>query len=119
PFIPMLNAEPVACPQLPTTLPTLDEILNRDGVTEENAAEYLLRMTEQETPTGHVFTLHAELEGGKLLPLFEQLLAGWQAQGYEAVSMREYYEKLSQPLPHCEVVMREIDGRVGTLAGQA
>jgi undecaprenyl phosphate-alpha-L-ara4FN deformylase len=30
PFIPTWRAEIIACPQLPTTLPTLDELMNRD-----------------------------------------------------------------------------------------
>jgi peptidoglycan/xylan/chitin deacetylase (PgdA/CDA1 family) len=118
PFIPTINAEIVACPQLPTTLPTLDEIFNRDGITGENAAEYLLQLTENSPATGHVFTLHAELEGGKLLPLFERLLEGWKAQGYALVSLQNYLEGLPQPLPHSEVAMREVEGRVGTLATQ-
>ena len=37
--------------------------------------------------TAHVFTLHAELEGMKLLPVLERLLSGWLAQGYELVSL--------------------------------
>jgi undecaprenyl phosphate-alpha-L-ara4FN deformylase len=118
PFIPTVNAEIIACPQLPTTLPTLDEIMNRDGITQENVAQHLLHLTEQLPPSGHVFTLHAELEGGKLLPVFEQLLEGWKGQGYELVSMRQYLESLQGSLPRHEVVMREVDGRIGTLATQ-
>ena len=118
PFIPTVDAEIIACPQLPTTLPTLDEILNLDGFTRENVAQHLLQLTEHSPATGHVFTLHAELEGGKLLPVFEQLLDGWKGQGYELVSMRQYLESLGTNLPRCEVAMREIAGRVGTLASQ-
>lgn len=118
PFIPMVNAEPIACPQLPTTLPTLDEILNRDGITQENVVRHLLQLTEHPPATGHVFTLHAELEGGKLMPLFEQLMEGWKEQGYALVSLRRYREGLENPLPRCEVAMREIEGRIGTLAVQ-
>jgi undecaprenyl phosphate-alpha-L-ara4FN deformylase len=118
PFIPMVNAEIIACPQLPTTLPTLDEILNRDGITRENVAQHLLQLTEQSPASGHVFTLHAELEGGKLLPVFEQLLEGWKGQGYELVSMRQYLENLQGSMLRHEVVMREVDGRIGTLATQ-
>jgi peptidoglycan/xylan/chitin deacetylase (PgdA/CDA1 family) len=119
PFIPMVNAEIVACPQLPTTLPTLDEIMNRDGITPENVARYLLKLTENPPATGHVYTLHAELEGGKWLPIFEQLLQGWQAQGYELVSMKQYLQGLDvAELPRHEMVMREVDGRIGTLAVQ-
>ncbi len=117
PFIPTWHAEIIACPQLPTTLPTLDELMNRDGITLDNIAEHILRLTAEPSPTGHVYTLHAELEGGKWLPIFEQLLQGWQAQGYELVSMQQYLQGLDvAALPHQEVVMREVEGRVGKLA---
>jgi peptidoglycan/xylan/chitin deacetylase (PgdA/CDA1 family) len=138
PFIPTWQAEIIACPQLPTTLPTLDELMNRDGITLDNIAQHILKLTAEppangrvaaqqrgthrRTPcgcTGHVYTLHAELEGGKWLPIFEQLLQGWQAQGYELVSLQQYLQGLDvAALPRCEVVMREMEGRVGTLAVQ-
>ena len=117
PFIPTWQAEIIACPQLPTTLPTLDELMNRDGITLDNIADYILKLTEVSPAMGHVYTLHAELEGGKWLPVFEQLLQGWQAQGYELVSMQQYLQGLDvAALPHQEVVMREVEGRVGKLA---
>ncbi len=119
PFIPTWNAEIVACPQLPTTLPTLDELMNRDGITLENVAQHILKLTENAPVTGHVYTLHAELEGGKWMPIFEALLQGWQAQGYELVSMQQYLQGLAAvALPRHEIVMREIEGRTGTLAMQ-
>jgi undecaprenyl phosphate-alpha-L-ara4FN deformylase len=118
PFIPTYEAEIIACPQLPTTLPTLDELINRDGITQENVAQHLLQLTATPPATGHVFTLHAELEGGKLLPVFEELLSGWKAQGYELVSMRQYFEAVRGVLPRHEVVMGEIEGRSGVLALQ-
>lgn len=117
PFIPTWQAEIIACPQLPTTLPTLDELMNRDGITLDNIAQHILKLTEAPSATGHVYTLHAELEGGKWLPIFEQLLQGWQAQGYELVSMRQYLQGLDvAALPRHEVLMREVEGRVGKLA---
>jgi len=118
PFIPMVNAEIIACPQLPTTLPTLDEIMNRDGITLENVAQHLLQLTANPPATGHVFTLHAELEGSKWMPIFEQLLVGWKGQGFELVSMRQYFDSLEGILPRCEMLMREVDGRIGKLAVQ-
>jgi hypothetical protein len=76
-------------------------------------------MTADAPATGHVYTLHAELEGGKWMPVFEQLLQGWQAQGYELVSMRQYLQGLdARALPRHEVKLREIDGRIGILAVQ-
>jgi undecaprenyl phosphate-alpha-L-ara4FN deformylase len=119
PFIPTWQAEIIACPQLPTTLPTLDELMNRDGITLDNIAQYILKLTAAPSATGHVYTLHAELEGGKWLPIFEQLLQGWQAQGYELVSLQQYLQGLDvAALPRHEVVMREVEGRVGKLAVQ-
>jgi peptidoglycan/xylan/chitin deacetylase (PgdA/CDA1 family) len=119
PFVPVYNAELVACPQLPTTLPTLDELIGLDGVTAANVAARLLAMTAAPPPTGHVYTLHAELEGRRLLPVFEQLLDGWRAQGYRLCSLGDYLEDLElERLPRHEIVFGEIPGRSGSLALQ-
>jgi peptidoglycan/xylan/chitin deacetylase (PgdA/CDA1 family) len=119
PFIPIYNAEIIACPQLPTTLPTLDELLGIDGLTADNIAAHVLRLSADAPPTGHVYTLHAELEGMKLMPVFEQLLAGWQAAGHELVSLKDYYSQLDlKTLPRHAVTCGEIAGRSGTLALQ-
>jgi undecaprenyl phosphate-alpha-L-ara4FN deformylase len=124
PFVPVRNAEIVACPQLPTTLPTLDELLGRDGITIANVANHILKLTQQhpvapDTVMGHVYTLHAELEGGKLAAVFEDLLAGWKSQGYELVAMRDLAGALDvESLPRCEFDRGEVDGRAGQLALQ-
>lgn len=111
----------LSCIQLPTTLPTLDELLGRTigGVTldESSTADFVLSLTE--APRDHVYTLHAELEGQKLAPIFERLLAGWQAQGYSLGSMAEYYRKVKdQPLPTYPVSWGELPGRSGELIVQ-
>jgi peptidoglycan/xylan/chitin deacetylase (PgdA/CDA1 family) len=119
PFIPIHRAEIIACPQIPTTLPTLDEMLGLDGVTAENAAERVLALTASPAPAGHVFTLHAELEGMKLAPVLERLLEGWRAQGYELVAMRDICQSLDpRRLPRCNVALAPVAGRSGTLAVQ-
>ena len=119
PFIPVWNAEPFATPQLPTTLPTLDELIGLDGVTRENVAEKLLMLSADPSPTGHVYTLHAELEGGKFLPTFESLLEGWLASGYDLCSLQQLAENLDRRiLPRHEVILGQIHGRSGTLAQQ-
>lgn len=116
PHLPVVNAELVRCAQLPTTLPTLDEMIGVDGVGEHNVAAHLLAKTEQEASEGHVFTLHAELEGMQLSAIFEQLLIGWKAQGWQLGPMRMLYDTL-QPmaLPRCEVGLGTVAGRSGTL----
>jgi len=120
PFIPTWDAEIIACPQLPTTLPTLDELIGRDGITIENVAQHLLNITRTPSATGHVYTLHAELEGQKWMPIFEQLLQGWREQGYELVSMRQYLQGFKPAdLPRYEVKPGTVEGRSGTLAVQS
>jgi undecaprenyl phosphate-alpha-L-ara4FN deformylase len=119
PFVPVWNAEIVACPQIPTTLPTLDELIGLNGLNPENVPAHLFGLTSAAPEAGHVYTLHAELEGGKLAPVFETLLQGWQTQGYELVSMREIAAGLDvKKLPRHELVMGEVPGRSGTLAVQ-
>lgn len=116
PFIPVQQAEIIACPQIPTTLPTLDELLGLDGI--GDGSEHLLKLSENPRLTGHVYTLHAELEGMKLIGTFEKLLLGWKSMGYELVSMRQYFDSLAFELPRHEVVYAEIPGRAGNLAMQ-
>ena len=119
PFVPVYQGEIIACPQLPTTLPTLDEVIGLDGVNPGNVADRLLELTRQEAPSGHVFTLHAELEGMKFAPIFEQLLDGWQKQGHELVSLGNYLESLAiNDLPRHEIAIGPVPGRSGALALQ-
>ncbi len=119
PFIPVRNAEVVLCPQLPTTLPTLDELLGRDGCGIDTVHERLLALTAQAPPTGHVYTVQADLEGQMLLPVFEKLLAGWRAQGYELVSLGGLLAAIdASRLPRHELVCGTLEGRAGTLMQQ-
>lgn len=118
PYRPRIAGRVSQCPQLPTTLPTLDELIGIDDITAENVDQVLLKRTAQ-LREGHVFTLHAELEGMRLLPVFERLLSGWKAQGYELVSMTTQRSVLDDAaLPVCDVAAGTVPGRSGTLACQ-
>jgi len=118
PFIPVIRGEIVACPQFPTTLPTLDEMIGLDGVDVSNVADRLLERTGDRR-ADHVFTMHAELEGMKLSPILEKLLDGWKSQGYELVAMRDLVEATDPgTIPLHSVVDGPVPGRSGTLALQ-
>lgn len=118
PHLPVYNAEPIRCPQIPTTLPTLDEMIGLDGVTEDNVAAQLLERTREVT-AANVYTLHAELEGMRLAPAFEQLVLGWKAQGWTLGPVRALYEATEpMALPRCTVRAGSIPGRSGTLLVQ-
>ncbi len=120
-FSPLLADGPSSCPQLPTTLPTFDELLGRDGVEEGTIADAVFRLSTLESaPALQVFTLHAELEGMLLRDAFESLLVRWRNAGASVTGMAAVHELATQdPLPARAVVMGEIPGRSGVLAVQA
>jgi peptidoglycan/xylan/chitin deacetylase (PgdA/CDA1 family) len=121
PFFPLLGKGVSDVVQLPTTLPTFDEILGLDGVDESNVADAVFRLSAANASDPvQVFTLHAELEGMLLLPAFEQLLLKWRESGAEIMRMAKIRElAMQRPLPARAVVLGEIKGRSGRLAVQA
>lgn len=74
PFRPMVDGRVLATAQVPTTVPTLDELLGRAPDPAE-AVEAALR------PGLNVLTLHAEVEGGPWLGWAEALLGRLERRG--------------------------------------
>ena len=123
PFWPLLEGRRSSCPQLPTTLPTFDELLGREGIDEFTIAEAVFRLSEKSAASSadplQVFTLHAELEGMLLLDSFESLLTQWQAAGVTIARMAAIHQQaIQRPLPDQTVIMGEVPGRSGLLAIQ-
>jgi undecaprenyl phosphate-alpha-L-ara4FN deformylase len=123
PFWPMLDGGRSSCLQLPTTLPTFDELLGRDGIDESTIADAVFRLSENTgSPSGgnlQVFTLHAELEGMLLLDAFESLLRKWLSAGAKIMRMAAIRDlAAAMPLLDQPVIMGEVPGRSGLLAIQ-
>jgi len=118
PFVPVDAAGRQLGPvQFPTDLPTLDELLGCDGWDTGNVERALLARTENSAAAIHVYTLHAELEGQKLLPVFERLLAGWRAQGHRFAALGELPSLVDlATLPRLRPARGEVPGRSGLLA---
>jgi len=121
PFLPQLGRGVSRCAQLPTTLPTFDELLGVDGVDESNVADAVFgRSAAGQGADPQVFTLHAELEGMLLLGAFESLLVKWRESGAAVTRMADIRECAARrPLPTRSVVRGEVPGRSGLLAIQA
>jgi undecaprenyl phosphate-alpha-L-ara4FN deformylase len=116
PHLPVWRAELIRCPQFPTTLPTLDELIGTGTITEDTVAGHVLELTRTPSADGHVFTLHAELEGGRLSGVFDALLTGWKAQGWALGPVRDLRAAVDPfALPRCETMLASIPGRTGTL----
>jgi undecaprenyl phosphate-alpha-L-ara4FN deformylase len=119
PFWPTMAGVQGRCMQLPTTLPTLDELIGVAGMDAQAAAEQILALSRTGATETHVFTLHAELEGQKLLAQFEFLLRHWADAGVELASMHDYHRGLNgAAVERHELLWGEVAGRSGTLAVQ-
>ena len=117
PFVPVVQGREIAVPQLPTTLPTLDELIGREDLAGEDPVDHLLALTEG--AGDQVFTLHAELEGGEYLPGFERLLREWRARGHRLTDLATYAASLDpRHLPRCPIEVGTVAGRSGMLAVQ-
>lgn len=118
PFLPEVEAEALATPQVPSTLPTLDEAL---GATHRSAADYFAdqaRTAEvQEWP---VFTLHAELEGGPYDEQFSDFLEICGQRGIEGGPLGRLLTRrlAAGSLPICHIGQRGVPGRHGVLSHQ-
>ena len=119
PYIPVIDGEIVACPQIPTTLPTLDEILAVEpGYTPEQAADRIVQLSLA-IPGDHVVTLRAELEGVKFASQTERMLSAWREAGCELVALRDLRAGLElDELPRHTVLFSNVPGRNGELMTQ-
>lgn len=113
PFLPTFEGTAYTVPQIPTTLPTMDEILGAPGVTDETLPGIWL---DRATETWNVLTVHAEMEGLSKLHVFENFLTEAHARGFTFPTLGEVAERAEMPV--CEIVRGELPGRAGTVALQ-
>lgn len=119
PFFPECDGHVYKTLQIPTTLPTLDELLGDPRYPESRLTDYLLSQLHPTLP--NVFTMHAEIEGMAKLTWFTEFLKTAQQRGVEFVTVETIADHyLNQPnlIPICAFVQGEVSGRSGTLAMQ-
>jgi undecaprenyl phosphate-alpha-L-ara4FN deformylase len=120
PFIPKVGKKVFNALQIPTTLPTLDEIDGRDEYPVEKWTEHYLSLLSSDHP--NVMTSHAELEGMKYLDWYREFLTALQKQGVIFQPLIEIANNCltnKANIPVCELIQDEIEGRSGTMAVQA
>jgi peptidoglycan/xylan/chitin deacetylase (PgdA/CDA1 family) len=116
PFVPVWHGEIVRCPQIPTTLPTLDELADLANPDPHALCEQLLALTATPPVSDHVFTLRVEPGATQRVELIEALLTGWREQGHELTSIQALASGLAvDKLPRHEIVVGKVAGRHGTL----
>ena len=124
PFFPIMEGRTFSVLQLPSTLPTLDEVWGNEAYPPERVnSMYLERMGRSNF---QVHTVHAEMEGMGHLDLFEDLLLRAIAEGHEILPLENLAKDLLRQerqnpgtIPREEIVFREIPGRAGKVACQS
>jgi peptidoglycan/xylan/chitin deacetylase (PgdA/CDA1 family) len=118
-FFPRIGEQTFRTLQIPTTLPTLDELLGRPEYPEAAIPAHYIKLLRSHCP--EVITIHAEIEGMLKADLFEQLLQECKKANVEFITMESLVAQLlkkQENIPICEVVQGEVDGRSGLLAIQ-
>jgi peptidoglycan/xylan/chitin deacetylase (PgdA/CDA1 family) len=120
PFLPQLQGQRSDCAQIPTTLPTLDEVLGAGRATLATAHEFLYAESRHVRPAGHVYSARADREGGELAGVMEKLLVMWKGYDGAVRPLGEILGELDRErLPVHQVGWAEFAGRDGHLAAQS
>jgi peptidoglycan/xylan/chitin deacetylase (PgdA/CDA1 family) len=120
PFFPRIDGKVFKTLEIPSTLPTFDELLGRPEYPDDKIVPHYLSLLSADRP--NVFTLHAEIEGMGRRPLFQALLAACQDAGVEFIRLDDLARELLANRAAISVrdqVLAEIDGRSGVVATQA
>jgi len=113
PFRPSVDDGALETLQLPTTMPTMDEVLGR-------VPDVPRALAEAVRPGINVFTLHAEVEGGALLDTFEVFLTHVVAARAQLTRLDEIAARAlaADDVPVARVVRGWIGGRSDWIALQ-
>ena len=117
-FFPRLAGRTFKTLQIPTTLPTLDELLGRPEYPQDQLAQLYLSWLRPDRP--NVLTVHAEIEGLAKLVWFHAFLtqAVRAARCLRLVDVAAMLRATPAAISVCDLIVGTVDGRSGTLAVQ-
>ncbi len=112
PFYPVVKGRTLKTLQIPTTLPTMDELLGLEGMGGHEVNARLWDLVREDAL--NVYALHTEVEGGALAPVFDAYLAGLKDREIRILTHADWLPELRKAdLPTREITRREIVGRAG------
>lgn len=115
-FMPQVDGKVLKTPQIPLSMPTYDELLGNDGITNENYNTRLLEFAKEGQM--NLLTIHAEVEGGICAEMFDKFLEMAKSKGIEFCLPSELLPQDLSTLPLGKIKDGEIKGREGWLAVQ-
>ena len=114
-FFPLIRGEAILQPQIPVTLPTYDEIIGYNGISDTNYNDYILSLMRPEKL--NVLTVHAEVEGIICLEMFDRFLKMARSIGADFVPLKALLSS-SQGIRLSKIIAKEISGRDGWVSCQ-
>lgn len=118
PFYPEMDGVQFKTLQVPSTLPTADELLGRDGITVENIFQHYDRLLDQNRDLHHVHTIHTEGEGSVLFSRFSAWFKSLVQRKINPCSLSVFLKEIPQPYPVCKAAWGELPGRAGQVTIQ-
>jgi peptidoglycan/xylan/chitin deacetylase (PgdA/CDA1 family) len=114
PYFPAFGDAVTSLLEIPTTLPTLDELLGFHGCRPQDFTNLVLSRLEGGLP--QVLTIHAEMEGGPFLGEFSRLLRRCRERQVEFFRLADWARQLLREparLPVAPVHSQRLPGRAG------
>lgn len=115
-FRPQAGDRELLQPQVPATLPTYDELIGRNSITNANYNEYMLSLIKPDRL--NVLTIHAEVEGNTCTEMFDSFLSVAETKGIQFVALGSLLP-MAGPLPRCAIERGSVPGRDGWVAKQS
>jgi undecaprenyl phosphate-alpha-L-ara4FN deformylase len=112
-FRPLVDGEALQQPQIPVSLPTYDEVVGRNGISDENYNDHVLSLARADA--ANVLTIHAECEGIVCAGMFNDFLKTAEKTGISFVSLGQLLTEKPQ-IARAAMTQREIPGREGWVA---
>lgn len=114
PYFPRVRGRALRTLDVPTTLPTIDEEIGRDGTT---PARFVARLVARYRPgADEVVVIHAETEGGVLRAALRDLLGRHRDGGIATVALGDLAaaaRAAATPPPARDVALGDVPGRAG------
>ncbi len=119
PYFPRFGSWVSPLLEIPTTLPTLDELWGFQGCDAEDFFGLVLSRLEDGKP--QVLTIHAELEGGPFREAFARFVDRCLERGTTFFRLADWAQELlrrPQDIPRAPVLRGRLPGRAGTVSCQ-
>lgn len=120
PYFPSIDGRVFKTLEIPSTLPTLDELIGRPEYPDAQLVEHYVSLLREDRL--NVFTVHAEIEGMGRRGIFQRLLAAFRDRGAEFVRLDEMARDLLRDpgkISVSQLRLLPIDGRSGLVATQS